>query len=284
MAKPQIIAAGIVALLIILMTIILLATSLKKLSSDQIGLTYDTINKNLGDEVKREGLHNGPPGFEFIIFPSVYKTISFSDLKCLNKDGVIITLDVTYQFKAQPTKLHDLIINFKDYDGYKKVLEYTGESALHESCSYFNTSQFQAERGKFQERVSNIERPSEYEDAIRSKERAREDIEVARNERPRLVTEAMTEFLEANTTSQIIRDKAESDKRILQARAEQEAKAIIEQYQKESEAYAQILDPNGLGFTVDGFIAYMGVRVISSAQNPVYIGLQSPAKSSYMTP
>ena len=28
-----------------------------------------------------------------------------------------------------------------------------GMSALHESCSYFNTSQFQAERANFQEKV-----------------------------------------------------------------------------------------------------------------------------------
>ena len=49
--------------------------------SPPVGLTYDTINKNLGTEVKKEGLHNGPPGFEFIIFPSVYKTLSFSNLR-----------------------------------------------------------------------------------------------------------------------------------------------------------------------------------------------------------
>lgn len=62
-----------------------------------------------------------------------------------------------------------------------------------------------------------------------------------------------------------------------------EAEAIIQQYQKESEAYKQILSSSGLNFNVDGFISYMGVRVISSAKNPVYIGLQSPAKSSYVT-
>jgi len=63
-------------------------------------------------------------------------------------------------------------------------------------------------------------------------------------------------------------------------RAQEEAKAIIEQYEKESLAYAQILDPNGLAFNVDGFISYMGVRVIAAAKNPVYIGMQSPAKTS----
>ena len=67
-------------------------------------------------------------------------------------------------------------------------------------------------------------------------------------------------------------------------RANAEAEAILEQYRREAEAYKEILSSNGLGFTVEGFISYMGTRVISSAKNPVYIGLQSPAKSSYATP
>lgn len=71
---------------------------------------------------------------------------------------------------------------------------------------------------------------------------------------------------------------------LLVPRARAEAEAILTQYEKEGEAYESILSSNGLGFTTEGFISYMGVRVISSAKNPVFIGLQSPAKSSYMTP
>lgn len=46
--------------------------------SFSVGIKYDTINKDLGSSTEREGLHNGPPGFEFIIFPSVYKSLEFS--------------------------------------------------------------------------------------------------------------------------------------------------------------------------------------------------------------
>ena len=75
---------------------------------------------------------------------------------------------------------------------------YTGGSAIHDACSMFNTSQFQAERGVFQEavksaivqkydevstevtdvQVNNIVRPSSYEKAVQNKEAAREAIEV----------------------------------------------------------------------------------------------------------
>lgn len=67
-------------------------------------------------------------------------------------------------------------------------------------------------------------------------------------------------------------------------RATSEAEAIIAQYEKEAEAYQKILSNTGLGFTIEGFISYLGIRVIADAKNPVFIGLQSPAKSSYAPP
>ena len=45
-----------------------------------MGIKYDNIAKKLGDDVKGEGLHVGPPGFSFIIFPSVFQTMEFRDI------------------------------------------------------------------------------------------------------------------------------------------------------------------------------------------------------------
>ncbi|XP_071149905.1 uncharacterized protein [Mytilus edulis] len=299
----RIIIYSVVGLIVaaVFIAIVLVAVSLKKLASEEIGVKYDTLKKKLHDTTDREGLHLGPPGFNYIIFPSVYKSITFDDLQCYNKDGIKITLDVTYQYKVRSANLKKIILDFRNQTGYIKVLEYAGRSALHEACSYFNTSQFQAERAIFQEKVreqiiqrykdlqaditdlqvSNIARPSEYESAIRSKERAREDIQVAYNERPRLLTEAQTKKREAETQARIIVDKAESDARILSNKAQTEAQAIIAQYEKEAESYKKIVGAMGLNFTIDGFISYLGVRVIADAKNSVYIGLDSPAKTVY---
>lgn len=293
------IIVGVVALVV--MTISLLAVSLKKLASDEVGLQYDTIQKDLNNKVFTEGLHTGPPGYKFIIFPNVYTTLEYKRQKCLNNDGVPINIDVSFQFKANLSKLHDIVMDFQDFEGYKKVLTFAGRSVLHETCSYFTTAQFQAERGNFQTRLSNvlrsrylslhahvtdlqvnnIERPKEYEAAIRSKERAKEDIEVAEQERPRLLTEANTTKREAESEATIILDKAESEGRILLGRARAEAEAIKDQYEKEAEAYESVVSVGGLHFTPEGFISYLGVRVIAAAKNPVYIGLKSPAKTSY---
>jgi len=301
MADNRVVAVGVVVVAVLVLIISLVASSLEKLDSKEVGLQYDTIQKDLDSKVYTEGLHLGPVGFEFIKFPNIYTTMEFTNKECLNKDGVPIGIDVTYQYRVQMQHLKTVALNFKDFDGFQDVLAAVGVSALHEACSYFNTTEFQASRGEFQRRleeilkkryedlncdvddlqVNNIQRPDEYEAAIRSKERAKEDIQVAQEERPRQVTEANTLLREAESEAKIIRDKAESDARIRTLQAEKEAEAIIEQYNKEAEAYEAIMGAQGLKFTPEGFISYMGVRVIADAKNPVFIGMDSPAKASY---
>ena len=39
---------------------------------------------------------------------------------------MIINLDVTYQYKALPFYLRDIIMAFKDFDGYEAVLTQVG--------------------------------------------------------------------------------------------------------------------------------------------------------------
>lgn len=65
---------------VIVLALALLAASLRKLNSNELGIKYDNIAKVLGDKVNGEGLHGGAPGFSFIIFPSVYQTMEFKDI------------------------------------------------------------------------------------------------------------------------------------------------------------------------------------------------------------
>lgn len=305
MDKKYVIILGIVGAVVV-MIIALVASSLKRLNSYEVGIQYDQIWKKLKEDPFNEGLHLGPVGYTFIIFPSVFKSIEFTNLKCLNKDGVHITLDVSYQYRARPTELNTVINQFKDHDGYVTILENAGETAIHEACSLFNTTQFQSERGKFQEsvgqklinkydglycdvseiQVSNINRPGEYESAIKQKEAARENIKVAENERPRQVTQATTKKREAETEAEITVARAESEARIRLNKAETERQAILDQFSREAETYEvlfQSVQNDGLALTNEGFLSYMGIRAISNAQNDVHLGMDAPAKTSYTT-
>ncbi|XP_071823258.1 uncharacterized protein [Apostichopus japonicus] len=280
--------------------IILIATSLKTLQSDEMALMYNTISRTLYEEVKEEGLHSGPPGFKFIIFPAVFRTISYDSLYCLNKDGVVVTLSIAFQYKVNQETLIYTVLQFKDHDTFKRAIENSAESAIHEACSQYNTTEFQSIREEFQitvrqfvrERldginctvsdlqVNNIARPIEYEDAVKSKEAARENIQVAETERPRQLTQANTVLREAETQAVIDINRAETDGRISRNAAVAQAEAILAQYEAEANAFANIIIEQDL--TTDGLMAYLGVRVVSEAANPVYAGIEPPAKTSYL--
>lgn len=126
--------------------------------------------------------------------------------------------------------------------------------------------------------VSNIKRPSEYETVVRNKESAKENIEIARNQRPRALIEANTAKEEAVTQGLINVQKATSDSKVILSKAEAEASSILAalEAEAEAEAYASIMRSQGL--TVDGLLSYLGVRVLADNKNTVNIGFPPPAK------
>ena len=43
-------------------------------------MKYDNVAKTLDSGTTYEGLHSGPPGFFFIVFPSVFESMEFPSL------------------------------------------------------------------------------------------------------------------------------------------------------------------------------------------------------------
>ncbi len=62
------------------------------------------------------------------------------------------------------------------------------------------------------------------------------------------------------------------------------SEAILNQYSTEGNTYAQVMSESGMNLTVQGFLSYMGIRTIANTKNAVYVGMNSPAKSSYVIP
>ncbi|CAH3108477.1 unnamed protein product [Pocillopora meandrina] len=299
MSKSKIVI-GIVVVAAIIFVGAMVGTSLRKLSTEEVGVAYNIHEKKLSTEAKREGLHSGSPGYRFIIFPSVFQSISFDDLECLNKDGIEIELNVQFQYRARPKELRDLILQFKDKDSYLKLLKSIAESAIHDSCSAFNTTQLQSERASFQDlvrktigrrfdnvgadvedlQVENIMRPESYEKVIRTKEAAKENIKIAENERPRLVVEAKSEKEEAVKQAEITIQRAESEARVLLSKADAEASSIRAAYAAETAAF-QKLKNDTLSNSVAGLLSYLGVRLIAENNNTVNVALDAPAKTKY---
>ena len=66
----------------------------------------------------------------------------------------------------------------------------------------------------------------------------------------------------------------------IHSRAKADGEAILNDYSKEAEVYKNLKEANGLDNI--GFLAYMGIRAIANAKNPVYVGMKGPAETSFM--
>ncbi|CAF3593680.1 unnamed protein product [Adineta steineri] len=293
-ASVILIFAGVVLSLITIVS--LLIASMGRLNTDQIAISYNMISKKLSRDVQASGLHLNAPGFKFIIFPSVFTSMEFDDISCLNHDGVSINLDVTLQFQADPKHLYDIVLQFKDFEGYKKILYATGRAAVHDTCAHFNTTAFQSMRGYFQVKlleemkgtfspfyailrdlqVNNVRRPGDFETAVKDKEAAKENIKIAENERPKLLTQARTEYQKALKQAQIIKERADTDSNIILNQADAEAQAVRTRYTLETDTYAEL--KRKMQLSVESLLNYMAIRVIGSSKNDVYINLKSPAQ------
>ncbi|UJR10578.1 hypothetical protein I4U23_014777 [Adineta vaga] len=224
---------GIALALITIVSLVL--SSISRLNTYQIAVPYNRLTKQLQREVKSAGLHVGSPGFAFITFPSVFTSMQLNEISCLNQDGISIDLDVTVQFQADPKYLYDIILQFKDFNGYKQILDASGRAAVHDACAHFNTTAFQSMRGYFQVKlleemkkslnpfyvilrdlqINRVRRPGDFETAVKDKEAAKENIKIAENERPKLLTQARTEYQKALKQAQIINERAETDSNII---------------------------------------------------------------------
>lgn len=63
--------------------------------------------------------------------------------------------------------------------------------------------------------MNSVQRPGVFESAVKDKEAAKENIRVAENERPRLLLQAETELEQAKKQSEIIRNDAETQAKII---------------------------------------------------------------------
>ncbi|CAF3852369.1 unnamed protein product, partial [Rotaria sordida] len=163
----------------------------------------------------------------------------------------------------------------------------------------FNTTAFQSMRGYFQVKlleemkntfspfyailrdlqVNNVRRPGDFETAVKDKEAAKENIKIAENERPKLLTQARTEYQKALKQAQIINERAETDSSIILNQADAEAQAVRARYSTETDTFVSL--KNKMRLSVESLLNYMAIRVIGSSKNDVYINMKSPAQVKY---
>jgi regulator of protease activity HflC (stomatin/prohibitin superfamily) len=281
---------GICSVSSVITIIVLIAVSLKKLTSVEYGVEYDRWTKTLDDAAKTGGLHVGPPGYGFVKFPSTQITASLTDT-CVSRDGLRVEFEVTFQYQMPADAIVKAVNSYRDYKTWVLVVEAAGNSAVQHTCSEFNVTDFQTQRIQIQSsmhdslrmklqgspsgitddgvyafasslQLKNVELPWEYKNAIAGKQQAEEDIALAKNQRTQETTKAQTEQLAADEEARKIMDKAYNDGNVTIIEAELKAQETLFAFVKEQEVLSQAkslfsLDANGV-------LAYMSNQLYAS--------------------
>lgn len=308
---------GILALGAVIMGIVLWACSVKTVDSQENAIAYDAVWCKLQEQVLEEGMHGIPPFGQLIVWPAIYKTMN-QQVSCNSLDGVEITVEMSFQYQPKSTALYELTRLYKDYDGYQKVLRWRARSAVRHACAKYTCQEFQTMRpyvndemqkqvetelskaiypennddaevtygdfdGSMATLVSDLQliyvwRPDVYEEAVTSKENARNDIALAEAERDQAITQAQTVQLEAYTEANRTINGAQTEATVIKQFAASNASAITEQYAAWTELYTAVKQAHG--FTTDALLAYIGNRLMAELPS-VTLNLESPAYVSF---
>jgi len=282
-----------------------LFTALGKLESTEYGVEYTKWSKQLDEAAQMGGLHTGPPGFEFIKFPSTFITADLPQDTCLSQDGLQVVYDVTFQYQILEENLLPVILKYRDFTKWTQVVSSAGASAVQHSCSDFKISNFQNQRGIIQARMEenlrwkleggedmndpgvyalvvalqlqNVDLPSEYSAAVAQKQAAAEDIELARNQRLQEITKANTLLLSASEESHKINNTAVINSEVILTEAMLKAEETLFAFQTEANVIVSAKETYNL--TTDGVLAFMANRLYAEVPNlKVFAG--EPARLS----
>eukprot|EP00551_Chaetoceros_affinis_P004833 CAMPEP_0203664260 /NCGR_PEP_ID=MMETSP0090-20130426/1709_1 /ASSEMBLY_ACC=CAM_ASM_001088 /TAXON_ID=426623 /ORGANISM="Chaetoceros affinis, Strain CCMP159" /LENGTH=322 /DNA_ID=CAMNT_0050527447 /DNA_START=200 /DNA_END=1168 /DNA_ORIENTATION=+ len=290
----------------LIVSICLIATSLKKLTSLEYGVEYDRWAKTLDEAAKTGGLHAGPPGYYFIKFPSTQITTDLSDT-CVSRDGLRVKFDVTFQYQMPEEYIIDAIESYRDFKTWSQVVEAVSESAVQHTCSDFNVTDFQSKRTVIQDamqnslkiklegsasgitddgvyafanslQLKNVELPQEYKDAISSKQRAEEDIALAKNQRRQETTKAQTEKLAAEEEARKILETAYNTGNVTIIEADLKAEETLFAFGKEKQVLLQAKD--NFNLTANGILAYMTNQLYAKSTEKMSVSVGEPSRIS----
>ncbi|KAG7370845.1 SPFH domain / Band 7 family protein [Nitzschia inconspicua] len=295
-----------IIIITLIIVIILLCVSLRKVEETEYGVRYATYKKELDDAALSGGLFPGPPGFKMIKFPSTYLTADFDGQTCVSRDGLRVVFDVTFQYQMTADKMLPAIVKYRNVFKWREIVEQGGLSAMHHSCSDFFISDFQNKRGEIQEsmlqnlrlklegdpdddkdegvfalaisvQLRNLKLPTDYNTAVEEKQAAEEDIALAVAQRKQEKTKAETELLKAKEEARKILNTARNEAEVLVTEAYLKANETTFAFEKEAEIIVEV--KTALNLNTEGVLTYLANSLYAEVKN-LKITAGEPAKLS----
>jgi len=276
---------------LVVLTISLIATSIRNVDFDEYGIVYNSITKTVSDEIRLEGKHVLPVGSQLIIFKRRYITMEFNiedgdPVMCLSKNGLEIILDMTMQYQWDQSKLMQIFRDFGDNDSAHNYLVVLARETFREVCSYYRGVDFYDNRAIIEKRMLdlltaafvrgnanaqigfvqllNIQLPYKFDNAISAFQLAKQDIEKAKQEKDQVVTKADTRVKTArNQANRQLQGASATADGVLYA-ATQDAAALNDKFRNLAFSFSSAM--NSTGLSAPSFIgSYLQSKLLREA-------------------
>lgn len=255
---------------------------------DEYAIAYRTIVQTPDDIILTEGTHWLSIDTELYTYSRVVKPVQLNGFKCLSQDGIIIDLNVKFQFQIKQEELLDIFFEFGEQNELERHMTDIAKDSLRDTCGKFRATNFPNKRSEIQTKMEekliddfrisnshtilnflqleNFSFPDILDDAIDDKQQALQDKDKALQEREGQLTIAETKRLTAEVEAEktLIQAQAEVNSIILEANTT--ANAVYAVWNNRAITFKEIMD--NIGMTVVDFVnEYLKAEILGSSEN-----------------
>eukprot|EP01084_Bolivina_argentea_P060779 111055_1 len=281
--------AGCLCCIGILLVIILIPVSLRKVEHDEYAIRYDNFTNQVYDTIYTEGKYVLTPQTSMVKFSNLVKKKEIV-LTCLTSDGIEVVLEVDVQYQLPKNQVYNAYYDFGTERNTERYLFLVMTDSVRDVCGNYTAKEYYEDRMAIQNtledtlvidvRNSNAyynitatvlaayDFPDPLEDSIKDKRAAENDIAIAENEREGALVEANTVLLTAKIEAEKIAIDAQAEEDSILAEADAQSEAIQSIWINRYSVYNDIIA--AMNITVDRFVfQYLTSVIFLNAEDPI---------------
>lgn len=295
-----------------LLALIIAIGGIKSVEITEYGLAASLITRKVEPEPYLSGRYWIGPWSYFIKFPSVVKTIQFSDsrlqsdlgvdeqgdpmLRSRTADGLDVTIELSFQYQLHAAKVFSLYTTMGAGRDFHDLFVRIAIDRLTEIATEYTANEFFVDRtriGKAMEKLlkedfearlystifsfqlRSVGLPDEFEKAIQTTEVKKQDVHVAEAEQKSITVALQTDLMKAQRRTKVKANKAEgfAESVMLENTADIAQFKITQE--KAAESYKDVL--KGLDNKENDLLAYVQSRVLRDhISDKITLGLSLP--------
>lgn len=286
---------------------------IKSVEITEYGLNSNMITRKVEQEPYLSGRYWIGPWSYFIKFPSVVKTIQFSDsrlqddlgideqgdpmLRSRTADGLDVTIELSFQYQLHQDKVYSLYTTFGAGRAFHDLFVRVAIDRLTEIATEYTANEFFVDRTKigkamekllkedfesrlyatiFSFQLRSVGLPEEFEKAIQTTEVKKQDVHVAEAEQTSNKVALETELMRANRRVKVKANVAEGFAESIMLENAADISQFTATQEKAAESYKGVL--KNLDDKENELLAYVQSRVLRDhMSDKVTLGLTLPS-------